>query len=535
MNKQLFLLLGCATALAANPEHVTFTYMGSPSTSLTANWQHINSANLDSINEAIVYYDTKPRGGKLDQYQFSTSGEIHSIDGLNDRVVGRVNMEGLKPATTYYIVVGSETGGISEELAVRTIPSDDRPLRFVSGGDMGISEEAHQLLKHAASYDPDFVIIGGDIAYANGDLNSVRNWDIWFNRYTESMRTSDGRTVPLVLAIGNHEVPNDGSGRKDAPFYFGFFGQDDANSYYKREFGANLGMIVLDTGHTTPHEAQVDWIDASLDQLSDKTHTLAVYHVPFFPSAREYMSPNSVKGRELWAPIFDKHNLSFAIENHDHSFKRSHPMKGAEPATDGIGTVHIGDGCWGTSARPIEYNGRPYLAKSGSIQHFWVVDVSSESIQWRALDIQNRVFDVYPANGSEAEQADAVFASIEQTYLLPRGFAKLEPIQVASKLWTGGNTSLHLKNVMDGPVSIRFKARTPDQRFAMIGLPKDNIKLSPGESAELPLEIKAMEEILQPLKKLSAAVVLDVELQGTEGSANANFKSIIRLPFKRQR
>ena len=105
----------------------------------------------------------------------------------------------------------------------------------------GPNDDTRTLLKNAASHDPDFAVVGGDIAYANGNLELVDRWDTWLNFYTDTMLTSDGRSIPMVLAIGNHEV-NGGFNKtkSDAPFYFGFFGQDEAKSFFGSEVWAQF-------------------------------------------------------------------------------------------------------------------------------------------------------------------------------------------------------------------------------------------------------------------------------------------------------
>ena len=58
----------------------------------------------------------------------------------------------------------------------------------------------------AAATDPAFALIGGDLAYANGWGPCYLKWDAWLQQWEDNMRTPDGRLIPLLTAIGNHET-----------------------------------------------------------------------------------------------------------------------------------------------------------------------------------------------------------------------------------------------------------------------------------------------------------------------------------------
>ena len=144
------------------------------------------------------------------------------------------------------------------------------------------------------------------------------------------------------------------------------------------------------------HETQVKWIEETLLEHRSAKFRSAVYHVPLYPSHRDLMGYFSDEGRKHWAPLFDKHQLTVAFENHDHTYKRTHLLRNSEPTKNDSGTLYLGDGCWGVKPRPIDYESRPYLKHSGSIQHFWLVDIEPDEIIYRAVNLENNVFDVYP-------------------------------------------------------------------------------------------------------------------------------------------
>jgi hypothetical protein len=397
-----------ALAAHATPRHVYLTWQGDTSRTITVNYQTFGPPGAST-----VYYDTKPRNGRATDYRFMAVGNSHQLPGLADeRKIHWVELENLTPGATYYFVAGNPHDGFTTERKFRTMPSGSQSLRFVTGGDMGVSADMALLLQQAAKVSPDFGLVGGDIAYANDALTNYTRWDVWLDAWQTNMITPGGYTVPMVLAIGNHETKSRmPPALTNAQFYFRYFAQDRERSYFSRTFGKNLVMFLLDSGHVSPHDGeQAVWLDAQLTAHRNVPHRFAVYHVPLYPSHRAFDGTNSVKGRQAWLPILDQHQLTTAFENHDHTFKRTHRLRENRP--DPNGTLYLGDGCWGMSARTVDANRRWYEAKAASIQHFWQVDVRRKRVEYRALNKEGRIFDVYPLNASGAKEADRVYESL---------------------------------------------------------------------------------------------------------------------------
>src|SRR6476661_618783 len=89
-----------ALAASAAPRHVYLTWEGDTSTTITVNFQTMVDAQTNH-----VYFDTKPRKGKIADYRFHSTGTRHSIDGLADhRTIHWVQLVSLEPGETYYFV-----------------------------------------------------------------------------------------------------------------------------------------------------------------------------------------------------------------------------------------------------------------------------------------------------------------------------------------------------------------------------------------------------------------------------------------------
>lgn len=451
-------LLAAAAAAAAQtaPRHFVFTWQGDTATTLCVNFQSTGEEPLP----AVVHWDTVPRDGAVADYRYRAEGTRFQIEGLRDRWVYRVPLTGLAPGGTVHLVAGHRLLGMSREYKVRTIADDGRRLRFATGGDMGPSADTRALLRQAARQDPDFVLIGGDIAYANGQIANVGRWDTWLTYWSEEMVASDGRSIPVALAIGNHEVRGGyGQPASHAPFFFGFFAQDE-RSYSVRRFGPHLAVWLLDSGHVEAHgPEQAAWLDRTMEAMAEVPHKVAVYHVPLYPSHRVYETQGSVAGRLHWAPVFDRRGLDIAFENHDHTWKRTVPLRGGLP--DPRGVLYLGDGCFGQVPRAVCYRGRWYLEHQASMQHFWCVDVDAEGLTCRAIDRHGETFDVWPETAPGAEAAAAARARAAVKLRFPSGTSAVDDLRDVGDRWQEGDTRLTFRNTFGVPCELRVSLDAP--------------------------------------------------------------------------
>ena len=396
----------CCTGADSAPRFVYLTWQGDTSTTVTV-YYHTDAAADDSA----VRYDEQPRGGRIDDYAFTEHGGRHQIEGLADgRTIHVVELSGLKPAATYYFVAGDLENGFSNEHSFRTIPNDGQPIRFVVGGDMGILPDVGELMARAGATDPMFAIVGGDITYSNGDVVNVGRWDQWLEFWQRHMRTPDGHDIPIVAAIGNHEVHGGfEQPREHAPFYTGYLAQNRDRTYFTMQFGPNLTLFVLDSGHVARHDgAQAEWLETELQRYRHVPNRVAAYHVPLYPTARPFHYEFSVRGRTHWAPLFDRYGLTAAFEHHDHAFKRTWPIRNGR--RDPSGTVYLGAGCFGMPHRPLTEGPQWYQAKAAPLQHFWSVEVAGDQIHCRAISKAGDVFDVYPPDTPDAAEAEQMWA-----------------------------------------------------------------------------------------------------------------------------
>src|SRR5437588_842789 len=129
----------------------------------------------------------------------------------------------------------------------------------------------------AARQDPLFALIGGDLGYDNG--RSVEVSLAFLRNYSKHMVAPGGRLIPLVACIGNHEVDGGyNKPRAKAPFFYALFdGLYSDTSFAALDFGAYLGLVLLDTTHTSPIEGdQTDWLEKTLKARVDHPNVMVV-------------------------------------------------------------------------------------------------------------------------------------------------------------------------------------------------------------------------------------------------------------------
>lgn len=407
-------LLACVTFAEAAPRHVYLTWQGDTAHTITVNFQ-----TMEEASESVVYYDSVSHAANPAFFRYSATGRRHKTPGLEDgRTIHWVELTNLIPGQTYYFICGDLRNGFSDVKAFRTIPPDAETFRFVTGGDQGTGQGPRDLNFQASRWSPSFGLVGGDLAYANGELKNVRLWDEWLDNWTQNMITPEGLMIPMVLAIGNHEVK--GSMTRDLmniPFFMDWFAQEPGQTYFSRHFGKNSFFLMLDSGHGAPHGGdQATWLSEQLVANRDSKYKFACYHVPLFPSHRDYTGIQSAMGRQHWMPIFEEFQITCAFENHDHTYKRTKLLRGGQEDPNGI--LYLGDGCWGRGPRAVDKELRPYLVKQASLMHFWVVDVKPDRVEYRAVSREGKVFDVYPPDAEGAAEAEKVYTILTHPEIL---------------------------------------------------------------------------------------------------------------------
>jgi hypothetical protein len=370
----------------SQPSTLFLTWQRDPTTTMTIQWVGVRGESADTrISYAPVrgtHWQTQPTATR----PYPTT----------DFKVFRAELTGLAPGTDYLFRIGKE----SPAYRFRTMPARaTNTISFASGGDCGVNAHAVANNVQAARQDPMFAVLGGDLGYDNGRSASVSL--AFLRNYSKHMLGRDGRLIPLVACIGNHEVQGGyDKPREKAPFFYALFdGLYPEMGCATLDFGDYLSLVLLDTGHTTPIAgAQADWLEKALRARKEHPNVMVVNHVPAYPSYRSPKAGKKGKGgtgsgnRKHWVPLFEKYRVPVVLEHHDHTFKRTKPLLGGLAHANGV--LYLGDGSWGRLRTPKSPERLPYLAVSGREYHLSLHRLQGEERFHLALDEHGRVMDV---------------------------------------------------------------------------------------------------------------------------------------------
>lgn len=406
--KTILIIIGFFSLLGLNPyalvaqeepSGIYLTWEEDPTSTITIDWHLKNSTNQ------TLFFRKKG----IDKWGESIS-EVSDFP-FSDRKIHRVSLTGLSADHAYELKFDAN----GKIYYFKTMPKDisRSPIRFAIGGDTmhdkAIMEKTN---RQVLPYNPDFIIIGGDLAYANGDGKNVKKWYDWFDAVKNTLIQEDGRIIPMMVGIGNHEVKGGyidktipehlkvEKRKESAPFYYNLFAFPGQPGYGVLEFGKYLSFIFLDSDHTNAIDGpQKDWLARELAVQKEKktSHVMAVYHVPAYPSARPFTGTTQTMIRDHWVPLFEKSNMELVFENHDHAYKRTYPIKNNNVDEEGI--VYIGDGSWGTKPRTVHDAASTwYLETSQSVRAFTLVTLQGKTYNILTVDEDGKIIDSYPNN-----------------------------------------------------------------------------------------------------------------------------------------
>jgi len=382
---------------AFQPATLFLTWHTDPTTTMDVQWVGVRGETADTT----VYYAPATLGAVAPALAWRTQKTGSRPYPESDFTVFRAGLSGLFPGTEYVFKIGKQ----SPTYRFRTMPAKATDvIEFVSGGDCGVNPAALANNVQAARQDPMFAVVGGDLGYDNG--TSVATSLAFLKNYSRTMVGRNGRLIPLVAALGNHEVVGGYTkARAKATFFFPLFERlYPETGYATLDFGDYLSLVLLDTGHTSPIDGdQAAWLERTLRARQDHPNVFVVNHVPAYPSFRS-PSVAPVKGAEAakpgtgelqrkhWTPLFDRYRVPVVLEHHDHTFKRTKPLLDGMPHENGV--LYLGDGSWGRLRAPRKADPLHVMAKTSDEYHLSLHRVQGEERFHLALDRDGRVMDV---------------------------------------------------------------------------------------------------------------------------------------------
>lgn len=391
-NKQPFavflatLFLSFSLCVAQEPEALYLTWKENPCTTMTIVWHSVKGLSPHALFVK-----------RSDETTWKTSSFTEEAVVGSSIVVFQTTLTDLRPATDYLFRL--DDGPVH---LFQTLPDQlDRPLRVAVGGDAYQETPIFiQMNALVASQAPDFVILGGDIAYAEGlstalktHLWRVERWEQFFRLWTKQLVTPDGRMIPLLCTLGNHDVKEgfDHPTRHKVLFYQMVPLPEAGIPYQKVKIGQDVCFFLLDSGHSHPPGGkQAAWLEKELKAEATTPYKVPVYHIGAYPSDTSYMHRGSVELRTEWVPLFEKYGVNVCMEHDSHTFKRTFPIR--EGKVDRLqGIVYLGDGAWGVT--PIQPRRLWYLAKAAGFQCYWLITFTQEKAVYQAFNLEGTLID----------------------------------------------------------------------------------------------------------------------------------------------
>lgn len=404
---------------------------------MTVTWRTSAADTGDTVK-----YDTVSRAGVAADYANEATGTHHTFEfqvpvetaditgvlyGLDPADFWRnwpvdytfkgyihdVELTGLEPDTTYYFICGGTAGGWSQEWSFRTAPATSKDIVFAAGGDSrspyGGEIESHpervsnyplgrdMVSDEMAANEPLFAIYTGDFIERSEEPGQ---WNSWMDHQEEYWVTEDNRMIPMVPAIGNHEVLTEAFplagveyGKENAPFYYEQFALPGNERWYSLDFGPDLHVVVLDSEVPVDElPTQASWLESDL-AATDAEWIVVAFHKPAYSSGSHGSNEDI---QEHWVPIFEDYGVDFVFAGHDHIYERSYPIKdGARASSTEEGVTHVVNGAWGAPTYPIEATNW-WTAKAVDMHHcFSLAEISATegTLTLKAIDADSNVLD----------------------------------------------------------------------------------------------------------------------------------------------
>ncbi|OIH82197.1 metallophosphoesterase [Arthrobacter sp. UCD-GKA] len=414
---------------AAPPTRVILTPTTTPETSQSFSW---------------LAGDASQASGQV-QIRTAAGGEVRTVDAYQTGTVNNnpkphysTTVEGLSSATVYSYRVGLE-GAWSEWHEFTTADPKSKEFQFLYYGDaqIGLDSTWPEVVRQAEAKAPNSIgsVHAGDLI--NTGSNETE-WLNWFSGMTKSAATTN-----IMAAPGNHEYsgdkklaawkanfeyphnnPNletigkmadlavgDSEVARQYAAYFAHWAEFAAETVYFTDY-QDTRFITLnatrDTAFLTPDnlpacagtecpstkvsrlwtEFQGAWLDNVLE-TSESKWNVVTFHQPVFSTSAGRNEPIL---REVWVPVFEKHNIDLVLMGHDHTYARGYVNANATD-TPGLTTGPVytvaNSGAKHYNLETDEknvwtLNGATQVLRGAGVTTYQVIDVSADKMVYRS-------------------------------------------------------------------------------------------------------------------------------------------------------
>lgn len=216
-------------------------------------------------------------------------------------------------------------------------------FNFVTAGDWGCKNEAKDIFNMMKNMKPELYLTLGDYSYEP-------TLDCWYD-----IVKSAGSSLKVV--VGNHDT--EGSLLKTLMNKF-----DLSKQYYSFDY-QNAHFVGLSSElYSGEDKGQFAFANLDLAKANSNVNTdwiIVFFHRPFYSGS----GVDNTEMRDMYHPLFQKHNVDLVLTGHAHNYQRSYPLNYNEDKPE----------------RPLimDHDHFQYINQTGTM--FTIIGTGGESIQ----------------------------------------------------------------------------------------------------------------------------------------------------------
>lgn len=369
-----------ARAADPTPRGVHIAYGADSATQMSIVW---HTRGVTPVPTVVQYGPTEALGTTVSGTSLITTGLPNSLASR----LHEVRLTGLQSDTPYHYRVGDGASAWSPIRTFRTATPNDESQRFVVFGDHGTSPAAAATVEVVRSLDPDFVLIAGDVSYANSRLE---RWDTWAE-LVEPLAAE----VPIMAAPGNHET--DTSQTPTPAAFLERFAFPGAELFY----GFDVGRVHVLMLHSTinsltarQYAEQISYAEADLLAASMRRDAgaldriIVVQHHPLYGSQDTTDHERTFNAPMIaWEErMLHQYDVDVLIAGHNHHYERTTPVAYGQPAGAVDGFVEVITGGAGAGLYGFKQSGiAPWSAVRAQRFHVMLVELTNDVFRFTAV------------------------------------------------------------------------------------------------------------------------------------------------------
>jgi hypothetical protein len=308
--------------------------------------------------------------------------------------INEVPLTGLKPCTRYFyrVVCEDEQGNLarSDLYSFQTLPGPDQAWAF---GIIGDTQRNPEVTRKCAdgifALRPNLTIHLGDVV---DDGHAKQQW--LYDLFEPCARLFS--QVPTFPVIGNHE--------QNAHWYYDYFHLPPPEYCYTFTCG-NAQFFMIDSNKDCrAGSEQYQWLEQAL-AASKATWKFTAHHHPCFSSDEDDYGDHLAgkpgkpfthgdpRVRDL-VGLYEKHGVDIAFAGHIHSYERTWPiLQMSINQAKGVRYIVSGGGGGGLEQAAPQRAWFSVHVQRG--HHYCVAAVQDRTIEFKAYDIEGRLFDTF--------------------------------------------------------------------------------------------------------------------------------------------